>query len=254
MIFYYSGCGNSKHVAELINQELQERMVFIPEADRNGEFNYTIADDERIGFVFPVYAWGPPQLVLDFVEKLSFSHKPSYVYFVVTCGDNVGHTQNVFYKTLKNIGLELNAAFCVRMPNTYVLIRGMNLDSDHTAQRKIEETHKKMPKIIDAIQNRDSIFNMIPGGFPFLKTYLVRPGFNKYLSDKAYHVTDQCISCGKCVEVCPLKNITLEEGKPVWHGNCTTCTACYHYCPKNAIQYGKGTAGKGQYYFNKNKN
>lgn len=33
---------------------------------------------------------------------------------------------------------------------------------------------------------------------------------------KAFHVSEDCIGCGKCVKLCPLNNITLENGKPVW--------------------------------------
>ncbi|MBR4135116.1 MAG: hypothetical protein IKU03_01705 [Bacteroidales bacterium] len=48
-----------------------------------------------------------------------------------------------------------------------------------------------------------------------------------------------------------IQNITLEDGRPKWHGNCTNCDACFHHCPKKAIQYGKASKGKGQYYFGK---
>ena len=34
-------------------------------------------------------------------------------------------------------------------------------------------------------------------------------------------------------------------------GNSTNCDTCFHHCPKNAIQYGKASVGKGQYYFGK---
>ena len=91
---------------------------------------------------------------------------------------------------------------------------------------------------------------MILGPAPWLKSYVINRSFNKFATnDKKYLSTDKCISCGKCVEVCPLKNVTLENGRPKWHGHCTMCMACYHHCPTNAIQYGKGTEGKGQYYY-----
>lgn len=35
--------------------------------------------------------------------------------------------------------------------------------------------------------------------------------------------------------------------KPEWGKKCTQCLACIHYCPTKAIQYGKGTQGKGRY-------
>jgi LysM repeat protein len=71
MIFYFSGCGNSKYVAETIAAGLNDNLTFIPEAAREGRYDYTLAEGERLGFVFPVYSWAPPKLVLDFVKKLT---------------------------------------------------------------------------------------------------------------------------------------------------------------------------------------
>jgi len=36
--------------------------------------------------------------------------------------------------------------------------------------------------------------------------------------------------------------------KPVWGMDCTSCLACYHVCPQHAVQYGKRTKDKGQYF------
>ena len=49
--------------------------------------------------------------------------------------------------------------------------------------------------------------------------------------------------------VCPLNNIRLENGKPVWGKNCTHCMACICYCPKEAIEYGQKSKGKPRYHF-----
>ena len=70
MIFYFSGCGNSRFVAETIAAGLNDTLIFIPEAAREGRYEYDLAEGESLGFVFPIYAWGPVKLVLDFIEKL----------------------------------------------------------------------------------------------------------------------------------------------------------------------------------------
>ena len=68
----------------------------------------------------------------------------------------------------------------------------------------------------------------------------VNPVFYRFfVKAEAFRATDSCIGCGKCVELCPLNNIRLENGRPVWGKNCTHCMACICYCPKEAIEYGK---------------
>lgn len=250
MIFYFSGCGNSKHVAETIAAGLNDTLTFIPEADREGRYEYALAEGERLGFVFPIYSWSVPKLVLDFVKKLQLKAEPEYVYFVCTCGDNCGLTEKVFRKAMEEKGWSLSACFSVQMPETYIGMGGFKLDTPENAKLKIDRADQLLMRNIPRLINKESFSEIVVGGLAWLKTYLVNPGFNRSATDDSkYLSTEACIHCGKCVEACPLKNITLEEGRPKWHGNCTMCMGCYHHCPVNAIQYGKATVGKGQYCF-----
>ena len=250
MIFYFSGCGNSKHVAETIAAGLNDTLTFIPEAAREGRYDYTLAEGERLGFVFPIYSWAPPRLVLDFVKKLQLKAKPDYLYFACTCGDNCGLTEKVFRKAVEEKGWSLSACFSVQMPETYIGMAGFKLDTPENAKLKIDKADDLLKRNITRLINKEHFSEMVVGSLAWLKTYLVNPGFNRSATDDSkYCVTEACIHCGKCVETCPLKNITLEEGRPKWQGHCTMCMGCYHHCPVNAIQYGKATFGKGQYYF-----
>ncbi len=55
-------------------------------------------------------------------------------------------------------------------------------------------------------------------------------------ADKSFRCDDtKCNSCGVCAKVCPVNNIKLIEGRPVWHHHCETCYACYNWCPQEAI-------------------
>ena len=107
---------------------------------------------------------------------------------------------------------------------------------------------RNIPRLID----KECFSEMIEGRFAWLKSYAVNPMFNRFATDDSkYHVDDKCTSCGRCQDVCPMKNIKMPQGEPVWMGNCIMCMACYHHCRGNHIQYGKATIGKGQYYFGK---
>ncbi|MBR1834670.1 MAG: EFR1 family ferrodoxin [Bacteroidales bacterium] len=249
MIFYYSGCGNSRHVAEQLAARLGQKLVFIPQAARREDYDYALAEGESLGFVFPIYSWQPPRLVLDFVERLRLAGAPGYIYMVTTYGDDAGMADRMLDKVLAAKGLRLDAAFGVAMPNTYVNMSFMNIDPPEVAQRKLVRAEEALPLLARSIRERRKGVELKRGVFPRTKTYAIGAGFNQSLSDKAFHATDACVSCGRCVEVCPLRNIALVGGRPRWNGHCTHCEACYHYCPQNAVQFGRATRGKGQYHY-----
>ena len=52
----------------------------------------------------------------------------------------------------------------------------------------------------------------------------------------AYKITDDCISCGACVDECPVSCIS--EGDDIYvidADECTDCAACCDACPTEAI-------------------
>ena len=225
MIFYFSGCGNSKHVAESIAAGLNDSLIFIPEAARENHYEYELAEGERLGFVFPIYAWGPPKLVTDFVKKLSIKVGPStlrvasgtagsgtlpYTYFACTCGDECGLAEDIFRKAMEQKGWKLDACISLQMPETFIGMPGFKLDTDENAKRKISAVDVTLAEYIPRIQNKESFSKMTKGGAAWFKSRLINPGFSKMATnDKKYYTTDVCIHCGKCVEACPLKNVTL---------------------------------------------
>jgi len=66
-------------------------------------------------------------------------------------------------------------------------------------------------------------------------------------SDVKFRVDERCDGCGLCAKVCPVDNITLMNGRPVWRHHCEQCMACLQWCPREAIQFGSMTAGRKRY-------
>ena len=77
MIFYFSGTGNSRWVAERLGELLEEAVCSI--ADILAKKNSFVAEENTIGIVFPVYSWGPPAVVLRFIAEPQTICTPEYV-------------------------------------------------------------------------------------------------------------------------------------------------------------------------------
>lgn len=247
MIFYFSGTGNSAWVARQLAEGQNEDLLAIAgEINKNKE--YTLKEGEKVGFVFPVYAWGPPEIVLRFIRQLKMG-KPEYLFFVCTCGDDTGRIAQVFSAAIRQKGWQCVAGYSVTMPNTYVSLPGFDVDPEEIEVQKIQNATARLRFINEEVAARVRMkqFNCHEGAMPFTKTYVLRPLFNAFLmSPKPFHATEACIGCKKCERACPVYNITVTEN-PAWGSNCTQCLACYHACPVHAVQYGKLTDKKGQY-------
>jgi MinD superfamily P-loop ATPase len=61
---------------------------------------------------------------------------------------------------------------------------------------------------------------------------------SRKLMDYGFYANEDCIGCGTCEKICPVDNIALVEGTPVWQHNCEQCFACLQWCPQSAIQFG----------------
>lgn len=253
MIYYFSGTGNSYKVAAQLAQSTSTKLADMSSV----AVDAPVCDDAVVGFVLPVYAWGLPVFVEQFVKSLPRGVRHKYVYAVLTCGDDMGYADVLLRKALKRVGWQLDAVYVVQMRNTYVCLPGFDVDSPDVQQCKDRAFGQRMAHVAACVAIRAPFDEreMLRGAWPWLKSYVLRPLFNKLLiSDRRFSVdASVCSQCGACVRRCPLGNMRMmgADGLPQWHaGKCTHCLRCYHICPHHAISYGKFTRGKGQVKIN----
>ena len=252
MIYYFSGTGNSLHVAKRLSELLpDERLISIAECLATGDVRHTLKPGEKIGWVFPIYSWGPPPIVTRFIVKHwhIYDYTPeTYVYMVAVCGDEIGLSAEMWRKALG--GIKGKAAFSVQMPNNYILLPGFDVDPKELEKQKIAQCEARIAAVAQAIQQQSEIDDVVIGPLKWVKSRLIYPLFKHcYMSDKAFRASDECNGCGLCQKSCPAHNITLRAGRPQWHGHCEMCLSCIHRCPHRAINYGKITKSKGLYFF-----
>ncbi|MBR1644628.1 MAG: EFR1 family ferrodoxin [Bacteroidales bacterium] len=252
MILYFSGCGNSGWVAHEMAHRLGQQLLFVPDLLRKGT-PVRVPADESLGFVFPVYAWTPPRFFMEVLPLLSVEGRPRYVFMTCTCGDEVGQTVEVLRKALQRVGLRLDAAFSLTMPETYINLPGFKLDSPEGERRKVESARERLDDVVARVARCEASEDVVVGKMAWLKSHPVNWLFNRFLiTDRFFRATEACVGCGRCASACPAQNVVLSAdapARPRWQGHCWGCMACYHHCPVNAIHFGRFTDGKGQYFF-----
>jgi NAD-dependent dihydropyrimidine dehydrogenase PreA subunit len=255
MIFYFSGTGNTRWAAEKIAQATGERLLFIPEESKS-DCRYVLDQAERIGFCFPTHGWQPPRIVRQFINRLHVENAEGhYCYALTTCGDSIGLTMEMLNKDLERAGIpKAESVFSLVMPESYVCLPFMYTDTPEREKEKIETASLQLDNYIEMIrQRKPQEVHTTKGVAPWAMSHIIGSYFNgRMVNDKKFTVdADKCIHCGKCEQVCPTGDLTIKDALPSWQhdGSCTCCLACYHHCPKHAINYGSITRKRGQYYF-----
>ena len=250
MIFYFSATGNSLYVAKNIAQKQGLKIFDMAELLNTKRLIFVPKDGEVVGFVFPIYAWAPPKLVLDFIDKLQLARKNNFIFAVCTCGSEAGLGMEVFRQTLINNNIPLNADFSIFMPDSFIL--HFDVCDKFQQQTLFEKADVSLSKINELITRKRSSLDTFKGRLPLIKTKIINPIFRRFgVVPRKFYTTTKCHCCELCAKICPTKNITFPQGelpKPHWGINCTGCLACLHRCPNQAIQYGVRTIHKERYY------
>lgn len=241
MVLYFTGTGNSRWVAEQIAELTNDKAFNMSTLSPS---DVSLSPGEKLGIVFPIYAWSAPAPVKDFLSKACIPDD-TYCFAVCTCGKDCGKAIEYLEKAIDH---KIDCAISLVMPNNY--IQGGSCDTEKEAIKTISAAKPKLHDFAKKVNESVVYRKLTRGPFPSILTGVISPSFTKYAtSDEPFTVSDTCTSCGTCAKACPMNNITMVDGKPSWNGNCCQCTACINHCPVEAIQYGRGTKGRTRYFF-----
>lgn len=244
MIIYFSGTGNSEYAAERIGRIINEEAVDLFEKIRRRDFSEMQADRPWV-VVVPTYAWRIPRIVEEWLQNTRLTGSRE-IYFVMTCGENNGNAGKYLERLCAAKGLHYKGCVSIIMPENYIAM--FTTPTREEALKTMRQADEEIDQAARLIQSGEKFSQPAITLKDTILSGIVNDAFYPLcVHARKFYATDACVSCGKCVKVCPLNNIRLEEGKPVWSKNCTHCMACICRCPSEAIEYGRHSKGMARY-------
>lgn len=243
-LYYFTGSGNSLWVARTLAEKM-ENTSLVPMAKVDDVVK--LSAGERMGLVFPIHMWGCPPLVNRFVSRINAADD-GRIFAVAVCAGALAASLKALRRRVTKKGLVLTAGFSVAMPSIYLPFG--DIPEEEKLKDIFSKAEVKIGQIAEALENGENMpvekgphwQNIV---FSMLNALII--GQVPKL-DRSFSADEKCTACGVCVKVCPVNNIELKEGKPVWLNHCEQCFACLHWCPEEAIQFGKSTVGKKRYH------
>mgnify|MGYP002859724083 CR=1 FL=1 len=247
MIWYFSGTGNSAYIAQGMSMLLHEPVTCLNQKIR--QYDLTIQQNGTyLVIVFPVYAGRIPKLLEEWLLAVPLKRMP--VYFVGTCSHIAGNIEPYLKRLAYQKQLRYMGFAPIYMPQNHITL--YDADSPAQAVRKLRLSVTVTQYLSEIIRNHERF----PERTPTFREHLLsdisyHPFYRVMVGASRFHNADSCTGCGLCVKRCPLCNIRMFRGKPVWGNHCTHCMACIGRCPQGAIEYGSQTIGKRRYHCNR---
>lgn len=245
MVLYFTGTGNSRHIAERIAHALNDTLISLNDRIKSGDIT-PLAVNGRLVLVMPTYAWRIPRIVRDHLLRTELRGARE-TWFVMDCGSEIGNAAKYNRALCREKGLVYMGTAQIVMPENFIAM--FNAPTVEEARWIVAKAEPFIDRAIAAIRAGHMFSPPRKKLYDRIASSAVNPVFySLFVKANPFTVSDVCIGCGKCEKLCPLNNITLQNARPVWGSNCTQCMACICYCPTRAIEYGKKSAGKPRYH------
>jgi len=253
-IYYFSGTGNSLHVARELQRRLPESTLVPIVRLLDGDTIKTGAD--TIGFVFPNFCLSLPIPFHEFLKRVDLA-SAQYLFAICTRGGSQSEAFDYANILLKEQGKRLQAQLTINMPWNYPFGK-LNVISSSSDEEHLQRLEAEMQNKLDAFspyilaketyaaEEADANYE-VPRWQRVLFS-LTSKSFNyemhRYMYQHllSFYHDANCNGCGVCESVCLSHKIEMVDQKPVWKEatKCYACFACINFCPRRAIQIKSG--------------
>lgn len=234
LTLYFSGTGNSKFIAERFSQRMEAECHSIEEEI---DFEKMLATSKTITVSYPIYGSCVPKIMREFVAKYRLLFNGKNLIILSTQLMFSGDGSRVFTELLEGITVNILYAEHFNMPNNICNFFLFPVANQEKIVRCVKKAELKLGILCNNIQKgiiKKRGFNPFSKYLGLLTQRISFSALEKK-AENDVRITDDCIVCLKCVEICPMKNLEEIDHKIEQKGNCTLCYRCVNACPQKAI-------------------
>ena len=211
MVLYFTGTGNSRHIAERIAHALNDTLISLNDRIKSGDIT-PLAVNGRLVLVMPTYAWRIPRIVRDHLLRTELRGARE-TWFVMDCGSEIGNAAKYNRALCREKDLVYMGTAQIVMPENFIAM--FNAPTVEEARRIVAKAEPFIDRAIAAIRAGHMFSPPRKKLYDRIASSAVNPVFYPlFVKASSFTVSDVCIGCGKCEKLCPLNNITLQNARP----------------------------------------
>lgn len=246
-IFYFSGTGNAKQIAQWLYEKFTEFSIptEIYPIQKSNNIHIPNSKKDLIICISPVHGFNFPPIMLSFLYRFKKGENPVYI-MNTRAGMKIGS-----WVTPGLSGISLYLAACIMklkgysirglipfdMPsnwlslhpalntNTYTYLFATNYSRVDAYSKKIYAGKRIFKSCIELIQ--DIIISPIAIAYYCIGRFFIA---------KSFYATSACTQCNICINNCPVQAISYKNKRPYWSFTCESCMKCMNSCPSRAIE------------------
>ena len=232
---YFSGTGNTKYCVETFLKEYDNTALAFSIEEEN--VVQKINEQQNIVFGYPVQFSNIPKILKDFIVSNSDIWKNKKKFIIATMGLFSGDGSGMLARLLSKYGAIVVGGLHLKMPDCIGDKKALKRSLQDN-QVLVKNSVLKIKSAVCDLKSDNPPQEGIGLIYHFAGLFGQRLYFynkTRSYSDKLKIDNNKCIGCGKCIKLCPMKNIHLNKQKAVSGNMCTMCYRCISKCPTQAI-------------------